>query len=150
MANGGIDPLQSKCSMEQARGSTLRIYGVQQGVLYHPSNQANQAVDPPEVAPPAGVAPDPTHKDEDLPPLLGHVTARVQEEMDCVNKKHEIGQLTHEQLLAHLIKLKKSSNIVTEFASSKVEKPKAGKQRITAKNIFGNKGIATGPENRRM
>ena len=85
-----------------------------------PSNQANHAFDPPTIAPPvtaslatappasappACVAPDPTPENEDIPLVLGHVTERVQETMDYVNKKHEVGQLTQEQLLAHLIRL---------------------------------------------
>jgi hypothetical protein len=70
--------------------------------------------------------------------------------MDYVNKKHEIGQLTQEQLLAHLIRLQESSSIVTEFAAARAEKPKADKQRITAKDLYGKKGSATGPESRRI
>ena len=97
---------------------------------------------PAGIAPPACVAPDPTPEDEDLPPVLGHVTERVQEVMDYVNEKHEIGHFTQEQLMVHLIRLQENSNIVTEFAATKVEKAKADKQRITAKNLFGNKGSA--------
>jgi hypothetical protein len=70
--------------------------------------------------------------------------------MDYVNKKHEIGQLTQEQLLAHLIRLQESSNFVSEFAAARAEKPKGDKQRITAKTLFGNKGSATGPESRAL
>ncbi len=130
-----------------------------------PSNQSNLVVDPPVVAPhvaipleaapmafapQAGAAPDPTHEDEDLPPVLGHVTDRVQEAIDYVNTKHEIGQLTLEQLLAHLIKLQESSIVVTEIAAARAENPKANKQRIAAKNLLGNRGSATEPETKRM
>jgi hypothetical protein len=90
---------------------------------------------------------DPSPKDV---PILGHATERVDEAMDYVRKKPDIGQLTHEQLMAHLIKLQKSSDIVNEFAATRYEKPKADKQRITSKNLFGNKGSATRPEMRRM
>jgi hypothetical protein len=125
-----------------------------------PSKQANPAVDhpaaapptcaplataPPASAPPPCVAPDPTHEDEDPPLVIGHVTGRVQEAMDYVNMRHEIGQLTYVQMLAHLIRLQKSSDIFIEFATVIAEKPKAHQQRITAKNLFGNKGSAREP-----
>ncbi len=71
-----------------------------------PSNQANPAADPPAVAPqaavppasapPAGGAPNHTLEDEDLSHVLGHVTERVQEAVDYINMKQEIGQLTQE------------------------------------------------------
>jgi hypothetical protein len=44
-------------------------------------------------------------EDEDFPLVLGHLTERVQEGMDYVNKKHAIGQLIQEQVMAHLIML---------------------------------------------
>ncbi len=78
------------------------------------------------------------------------MTERVQEALDYVNTKHEIGQLTHEQLLAHLIRLQESYDNITEFAAARAEKPNTNKQRITAKNLFGNNGSAIGPENIRM
>ena len=59
--------------------------------------------------------------------------------MDYENKKHNIGQLTREQLVTHPIRLLESSNIVTEFAGARAEKPKANKQRIAAKDLFGTK-----------
>jgi len=89
-------------------------------------------------------------EDEDLPHVLGHVTERVQEAIDYVNKKHEIVQLTQEQLMAHLIRLQENSSIVTEFAVARAEKLKADKRRITPKNLYGNKGSATGPESRKL
>ena len=82
--------------------------------------------------------------------LVIHVTERVQEAMDYIHKKPQIGQLTQEQLIAHLIRLQDSSDIVDEFAATRSEKPKADKQRITAKRLFGNKGSATGPESRAL
>jgi hypothetical protein len=70
--------------------------------------------------------------------------------MDYIHKKPEIGQLTQEQLIAHVIRLQDSSDIVDEFAATRSEKPRADKQRITAKRLFGNKGSATGPESRAL
>ena len=48
--------------------------------------------------------------------------------------------------MAHLIRLQEISIIVTEFAAARAQKPKAYKQRITTKNLYGNKRSATGPE----
>ena len=82
-----------------------------------PSNQANPgsssapppsttpAAPPPLAAHPDVAAPNPTPKDDDAPPLLGHITERVQEAMDYVKKKIDIGQLNQMQLMAHLIRL---------------------------------------------
>ena len=70
--------------------------------------------------------------------------------MDYIKRKNEIGQLTQDRIMAHLIMLQDSSDIVADFAATKAEKPKAGKQRISAKNLFGNKGSATGPESKKM
>jgi hypothetical protein len=57
-----------------------------------PPVAANPAVIAPKyspiVAPPAGVAFNPSPKDDDLPPLLGHVTERVQKAMDYIKNKH--------------------------------------------------------------
>ena len=96
---------------------------------------------------PAAAALDPSPEDV---PVLGHVTERVQEAMDYIHKKPEIGQLTQEQLIAHVIRLQDSSDIVDEFAATRSEKPRADKQRITAKRLFGNKGSATRPESRAL
>jgi hypothetical protein len=52
--------------------------------------------------------------------------------------------------MAHLIRLQESSDIVADFAAFRAEEPKANKQRISAKNLFGNKGSATGPENGKL
>ena len=45
--------------------------------------------------------------------------------MNYIKRKNEIGQLTQMQLMAHLIRLHESSDIATEFAATKGEKPKA-------------------------
>ncbi len=76
--------------------------------------------------------------------VLGHVTERVQEAaMNYIRKKPKTGQLTREQLMAHMIRIQESSDIVDEFAATRYEKLIADKQRITAKTLFGNKGSAT-------
>ncbi len=108
------------------------------------------ATSPAGAAPPAGVAPDPLPEDEDLPLVLGHITERVQEAIDYIRKKIDIGQLTQGEIMAHLIRLQESSDIVADFAATKAEKSKADKQCITAAMLFRNKGGATGPESRKL
>ena len=63
------------------------------------------AAPPADDAPPAGVAPDPTPEDEDLPHVLGHMAKCVQGAIEYVRKKHEIKQLTQDQIIARLIRL---------------------------------------------
>ena len=56
------------------------------------------------------------------------MTEQVQEAMDYIKRKHEVGHLTQAKLMVHLIKLQECSDIVTELASVKLKKPKANKQ----------------------
>ena len=74
---------------------------------------------------PAAAALDPSPEDVHV---IGHVTERVQEAMDYIHKKPQIGQLTQEQLIAHVIRLQDSSDIVDEFAATRSEKPRADNQ----------------------
>ncbi len=101
IAIGGANPLQSQCSMLQEIIPT-GMYGVQRGVIYNRPNTNPASNFAPLVvgyAPPT--SPTPTCAFfvmtlEDLPPLLAHVTERVQEAMDYINQKHDIWQHTHE------------------------------------------------------
>jgi hypothetical protein len=44
--------------------------------------------------------------------------------MDHIKRKNEIEQLTQKELMAHLIRLQESSDIVTEFAATIAENPR--------------------------
>ncbi len=114
----GMVPFKRNALWAKRADLLLRTSTGQSVILYTtpsffgPPSSATMQVAPPAdvalpagLAPPAAVAPDPTPEDEDLPLVLGHVTERVQEAMDYVNKKHEIGQLTQEQLMAYLMRL---------------------------------------------
>ncbi len=121
-----------------------------------PSKQANPEItsalppfaspeaSPPLATHPAATAPDPTPENYESPLVLGHVTERVQKAMDHIKRKNEIVQLTQMHLMAPLIRLLEFSDIVTEIAATKAEKPKAYKQRITAKHLYGNKEVQRG------
>jgi hypothetical protein len=98
----------------------------------HQSNPASGSA-PASVATLLGDTIDTTPKDQDLPHVLGHVTKWVQEVINCINKKHDIGHLTHEQLMTHIIRCQECSIIMSEFASARAENPKANKSRIMAK-----------------
>ena len=127
-----------------------------QGISSAPPTAATPAAPPPEAAPPTSAAPpvaaalDPTLEDVDAPLVLGLMTERVQEAVDYIKRKHAIVELTQVHIMTHLIRLQECSDIVAEFATTKAEKPKADKQRITARDLFGNKGSATGPEARKL
>ena len=82
------------------------------------------ATPPASAAPPAGDAPDPLPEDEDLPPVLGYITERVQEAIDYIRKMIDIGQLTQVEIMAQLIRLQESSDIVADFAATKAEIPR--------------------------
>ena len=70
--------------------------------------------------------------------------------MDYIRKKPKAGQLTQDQLMALFIRLQECSDIVDDIVATRSEKPKADKQRITAKTLFSIKGSATEEEIRRM
>jgi hypothetical protein len=78
------------------------------------------------------------------------MTERVQEAVDYIKRNPAIGEFSQIQIMAHLIRLQECSDIVAEFATTKAEKPKADQQRITARDLFSNKGSATGPEARKL
>jgi hypothetical protein len=70
-----------------------------------PPTSPTPAAFPPLAAPLAAATPDPTPTDYDAPRVLGHMTERVQEAVEYITRKHEIGELTQTHVMAHLIRL---------------------------------------------
>ena len=73
--------------------------------------------------------------------------------MDFIKKndlRFDGRHVTNEQLMAYNFLLRESSKVVAEYAPARVEKPKAGKTRITTTTMFGLQGSATGEEGSRL